>query len=134
MKLYVNFRNEIKYVVFTEEYQKLNYDKVPFLNCREVSDEGNPFIGWSKEKICCHRVVLEGGKVIRYAPYVDVNLLEPIDNLSKRNEINTSEITDTQIAVTETYEKALTTDSTVTDLELAIVELYEMMLGGNLNG
>ena len=51
--------------------------------------------------------------------------------LNQKCEANTGDITDTKVAVTETYEKILATDTTVTDIQLAMVELYEMMLGDN---
>ena len=56
---------------------------------------------------------------------------EKLNKLNQKCEANTGDITDTQIAVTETYEKTLATDTTVTDIQLAMTELYEMMLGGN---
>lgn len=55
---------------------------------------------------------------------------DKLNNLSKKCEENNRDITDTQVAVTETYEKTLETDTTVTDIQLAMVELYETILGG----
>lgn len=45
-------------------------------------DETNPmfpFKGWSTAKICCYRVTVQEGVVTMMTPYVDSNLLEPID-------------------------------------------------------
>lgn len=55
---------------------------------------------------------------------------DKLNNLNKRCNANDSNITNTQIGLTETYQKALKTDATVTDIQLALVELYEMILGG----
>lgn len=59
---------------------------------------------------------------------------DKLNKLNKKCDTNTEDITDTQIAVTEAYEKTIQTETTVTDLELAIVELYETMTGGAQNG
>ena len=56
---------------------------------------------------------------------------DKLDRLNQKCDTNTGDITDTQVAVAETYEKTLATDTTVTDIQVAMVELYEMMLGGN---
>lgn len=53
-----------------------------------------------------------------------------LNNLDNKCNRNNNDITDTQIGLTETYQKALDTDATVTDIQLALVELYEMILGG----
>ena len=55
---------------------------------------------------------------------------DKLNKLNKRCNANDRNITDTQIGLTETYQKALDTDATVTDIQLALVELYEMILGG----
>lgn len=44
-----------------------------------IKDETNPFNGWSKAKICCYKVTVTDGMVTMMTPYVDSNLLEPID-------------------------------------------------------
>lgn len=53
-----------------------------------------------------------------------------LNKLKSKCNKNENNITDTQIGLTETYQKALKTDATVTDVQLALVELYEMILGG----
>lgn len=55
---------------------------------------------------------------------------DKLNKLNKRCNENDSNITDTQIGLTETYQKALDTDATITDIQLALVELCEMILGG----
>lgn len=122
MILYVNDRNEIQDVDSTTD---------ELLIPLTVSDENNPFLSWSVAKICCHKVkVDENGVVTEYTPYVDSRLIEHIEKLGKRDEYTTDNIIDTQIALTEIFEKALSTEATITDIQLAIVELYEMNLGG----
>ena len=126
MKIYVNDKKEIKDVGTTTDESLIEY---------VINDESNPFKNWSVAKICCYKAeVDENGNVTMFTPYVDSRLIEHIEQLGKGNESNANGITDTQLAVAETYEKALTTDMTVTDMQLALVELYEMMLGGVSNG
>lgn len=55
---------------------------------------------------------------------------DKLEKLNKKCNTNNTSITDTQIGLTETYQKTLETDVTVTDVQLALVELYEMILGG----
>lgn len=119
MKVYVNSNNEIKDVNFTKDAS---------LTPIEVPDE--VFAGWSVAKICCHKLILNEGNYVGFTPYVDTKIIEHIDNLAKANEQNASDVVDTQIAVAETYEKAVVTEGSVTDIEMAIAELYEMILGG----
>lgn len=121
MILYVNDKNEIKDVGVTTDENLIEY---------VINDEYNPFAEWSIAKICCYKVEVKDGYVTMYAPYVDSRIIEHIDQLGKGNETNANNITDTQIGLTETYQKALDTDATVTDVQLALVELYEMILGG----
>lgn len=121
MKIYVNDKNEIKDVGTTTDESLIEHI---------INDEDNPFATWSIAKICCHKAEVKDGIVTMYTPYVDSRIIEHIDQLGKCNETNASDITDTQIAVTETYEKTIETDTTITDLQLAVVELYETMLGG----
>lgn len=121
MILFIDQKNEIKDVNTTT-----NNTLIPF----EVDDSYNPFKDWSTAKICCHAIEIKDGKLNGFYPYVDVNIIRHIDDLANGNEANATDITDTQIGLTETYQKALKTDATVTDIQLALVELYEMILGG----
>lgn len=121
MKIYVNDKDEIKDVGTTTDESLIEYI---------INDEYNPFAEWSVAKICCYKVNVENGNVTMFTPYVDSRIIEHIDQLGKGNEANANNITDTQIGLTETYQKAIDTDATVTDVQLALVELYEMILGG----
>lgn len=122
MILYVNSNNEIKDVDITND-EKL----IPL----EVNDdEFNPFKGWSVAKICCFRVEVTDGYVMMFTPYVDSRLIEHIDKLGKTDETAASDIVDTQIALTETFEKTEEADALITDIQLALVEVYEMLTGG----
>lgn len=121
MKVYINNYGEIKDVHNTTDSA---------LTELEINDSKNPFKNWSVAKICCHKVEVKDGKVTKFSPYIDSKLIEHIDQLGKGNETNSNNLTDTQIGLTETYQKALETDATVTDIQLALVELYEMILGG----
>lgn len=44
-----------------------------------ISDEDNPFKGWSKAKICCYKVTVSNGYVTMMTPYVDSRMLDQID-------------------------------------------------------
>ena len=76
MVLYVNNDNEIKDVNTTSD------DKLTSL---VISDEDNPFANWSVAKICCYKVEVRDGIVIKLAPYVDTRIVEYIDRLSTQN-------------------------------------------------
>lgn len=119
MILYINKKNEIKDVNETSD-----------VTLTPIEVDENVFKGWSVAKICCFKVILNDGEFAGYTPYVDTRIIEHIDNLGKANEQNASDVVDTQIAVAETYEKAMDTENDVTDIEMAIVELYEMVMGG----
>ncbi len=123
MKIYVNSKNEIKDVNTTNDNHLIEY---------EINDNTNPFINWSVAKICCYRVTIVDGMVTSYTPYVDSKLIEHIEKLGRADESTATDILDTQVALTETFEKALSAEATITDIQLAIVELYEMILGGNV--
>ena len=121
MILYINDKGEIKDVNTTT-------DKT--LRAVDVGND-NPFDGdASIEKMRCYKVKLNGDSVEYYQALVDDKIIEHIDALGKGSETNANNITDTQIGLTETYQKALDTDATITDIQLALVELYEMILGG----
>lgn len=122
MILYVNSNNEVKDVDITND-EKL----IPL----EVNDdEFNPFKDWSVAKICCFQVEVTDGYVMMFTPYVDSRLIEHIDKLGKTDETAASDIVDTQIALTETFEKTEEADALITDIQLALVEVYEMLTGG----
>ncbi len=45
----------------------------------DETNEMYPFTGWSNVKICCYKVNVTDGVVTMMTPYIDSNLLEPID-------------------------------------------------------
>lgn len=55
---------------------------------------------------------------------------EKLSNLARRCSTLSQSTTDAEVAIAESYEKQLTTESAVTDLEVALTEIYEIMLGG----
>lgn len=122
MKIYVNDKLEIKDVNTTNDNHLIEY---------EIDDENNPFTNWSVAKICCYKVTIVNNMVTSYTPYVDSRLVEHIDKLGKKDELASTDILDTQMALTETFEKALSAEADITDIQLALVELYEMIMGGN---
>lgn len=125
MILYVNDRNEVKDVNNTSDES---------LSPLFVFDNNNPFMGWSIAKICCHKVKVVNGVVTEYIPYVDSRLIEHIDKLGKSDESTVIDITDTQMALTEIFEKALSSEADITDIQLALAELYTMLQEVKNNG
>ena len=115
MVVYVNDRNEICAVKSTD-----NVNLTPLT----INDEGNPFANWSAAKICCYKVNVSDGMVTMMTPYVDSRLISHYDGLGVATEVNSSDILDTEMALTESYEE---TNNNLTDIELAVVELYEMI-------
>lgn len=124
MYVYVNKKNEIKEVGISSNTS---------LACLQINDNDidNPFLNWSAEKICCYKVQVENGVVTEYTPYIDTKIVEHLDKLGKADETTSNDILDTQMALTETFEKALSAEADITDIQLALVELYEMIMGGN---
>lgn len=115
MILFVNDAGEIKDVGSTKNE---NLHRV------EVSDESNPFLGWGIAKICCFKIEEREGCIVTYVPYVNYSVVEQLDKLETLLDSN---VTDTQLAVTETYEKTMENESYITELELALTEIYEML-------
>lgn len=118
MILFVNEKNEIKDVGKTDKFG---------LSALVVDDKDNPFIGWSKQKICCYKVTVISSRIVGFTPYIDTRIMEQIDDLSKVDEQGAVQIEDTQNGLMETYEIADTNSTDISDLRTAIEELYEMM-------
>lgn len=116
MILFVNENNEIK-DVNTTDYEGLT----PLV----VDDVDNPFANWSVAKICCYKVNVIDGKVTMLTPYVDSRLIEHIERLGKGEEVNTQDITDTQLALAETYEEVGDNTSDIDICMNAIAEIWE---------
>lgn len=52
------------------------------------NEEANPFIGWSKAKICCYMVTVTDGYVTMMTPYVDSRIIDHIDFIGHEAEDN----------------------------------------------
>lgn len=99
MILYINNRGEIKDIDSTKSIR---------LKAVTLEDSENPFLHWSKAKILCHRIELDdSGKIKKYMPYVDSNIVEHIEDLAKANETNASDITNMQLAICDIYEATI---------------------------
>lgn len=70
MIIYVNEKGEIHDVNFTNNSS---------LIAIELNEEGNPFEGWTEDKICCYKVAVQEGRVVMMTPYVDSRLIEHFD-------------------------------------------------------
>lgn len=73
--VFVNERNEIKDVGFTEDEN---------LTPIEI-DNDSPLASWSIAKVCCHKVILHDGKYAGFTPYVDTKIIEHIERLGNKN-------------------------------------------------
>lgn len=91
------------------------------------TEEANPFLHWSKEKICCYRCAVSNKIVIMMTPRVDSRLIEYFDQLGKQGETNAADITDAQEAIGDTYDQVDTNIADITDLQEAIAEIYELI-------
>lgn len=60
---------------------------------------------------------------------MSVNTLHQANKTDQKTDTNSSDITDVQEAVAETFEITDTNSSDITDIQLAIAELYEIMEG-----
>ena len=80
MIVFVNDKSEIHDVGSTND---------PTLIPLEITDEGNPFAGWSVAKICCYKCAVSNGIVTMFTPYVDSKLIQHIDQLGKQVEAAT---------------------------------------------
>lgn len=116
MIVYVNANNEIKAV---------NTSSDASLTALTINDDANPFNGWSTAKICCYKVTVQDGFVTMMTPYIDSRFLDNFDQLGLSTEVNTKDISDTQMGLAETYE---TTYTSISNVELALTEVYEMII------
>lgn len=73
MKVFVDDQNRIRDVGSTKNESLTEVD---------IADNNqNPFIGWSKAKICCYSVIVQNGAVIAFYPYVTTSIIDSIDRL-----------------------------------------------------
>ena len=87
MILYVDEKGKIKDVNMTTDES---------LTALEINDAENPFANWSVTKICCYKVWVKNGRVIKYIPYVDTKIIERIDRLANEVSAVSSTVLDTQ--------------------------------------
>ena len=67
----------------------------------EINDNGNPFSGWSKGKICCYKVAVENGIVTMMTPAVDSRIIRNFDAVSPKTYTKTAYIEDTELTFTD---------------------------------
>lgn len=90
MKVYVDSENKIRDVGSTSDTT---------LTELTINDEGNPFEGWSKAKICCYMVTVVDGVVTMMTPYIDSKMLDMVDRLGKQNDILEVRANDTELVL-----------------------------------
>lgn len=111
MILYINSENEIKDVNETSDEN---------LTAIEISDESNPFAGWSVAKICCHKISLnEDGQYDGFTPYVDSRIIEHIERLGLGNEKTDAK---TNMVSEETAMLSETLDVLISDIIPSLTE------------
>ena len=82
MKVYVNDEMQIKSV----DEPKEGLMELEIID--DDPDRPNPFLGWSKAKICSYKVQVVDGKVIMMTPYRPSSTLDYIDEIGKQSEAN----------------------------------------------
>ena len=94
-----------------------------------IKDETNPFIGWSKAKICCYMVTVSDGVVTMMTPYVDSRLLDQIDMMGHSIEaqapyeaVEKASAGDTEVVFTGVPKGIITV--AVNSLEATVVPAY----------
>lgn len=102
MKVYINSQNEIKDVNTTTD-STFTAVEIP---------EG-VFDNWSVAKICCHKIDLENGQYVGFAPYVDTRIIEHIERLGTENEHNAEQAT---FLAEQSEVLTATVDSLLTDI------------------
>ena len=75
MKVYVDSESKIRDVGSTTDTT---------LTELTINDDGNPFKGWSKAKICCYMVNVENGIVTMMTPYIDSRSLDMVDTIGRQ--------------------------------------------------
>lgn len=118
MILFVNEKGEIKDIDATEDKS---------LTALEITGN-NPFEGWSDARIRCYRVEVRDGEVVMMTPYVSSTLLDHIDYLGRSTHAVSESVTNTQMALTETFEQAEKNGDQLIDAEIAIAEVYEELV------
>ena len=74
----------------------------------EINDNGNPFSGWSKGKICCYKVAVQDGVVTMMTPAVDSRIIRNFDAVSPKTFTKTAYIEDTECIFTDVPEGNMT--------------------------
>ena len=96
MNIYTDDKGNIKAVHTTDDTS---------LTEHILSDEGNPFEGWSDDKICCYRVQVQDGRIVMMTPYLDSRLIEHFDLGGKEHTDNSEGIFDLAEIVAELEER-----------------------------
>lgn len=80
----INEKKQIKQV------REITDETLLAINLDETS-ESYPFKGWADEKILCY-CYDDNGKSVSVYPYIDINIIEKIDDMAMRNLINRADI------------------------------------------
>ena len=82
------------------------------------NEEANPFLTWSKAKICCYKVTVTDGRVTMYTPYVDNRIIDQIDFIGHEAEdnapyedIQSASFGDTQVIFEDVPQGVITVDA-----------------------
>lgn len=104
MNIYTDDKGNIKAVHTTDDTSLTEYI---------LSDEGNPFDGWSDDKICCYRVQVNDGRVVMMTPYLDSRLIEHFDLGGKEHTDNSEGIFDLADIVADLEERLIVLEEAV---------------------
>lgn len=91
----------------------------------EISEEGNPFEGWSVDRICCYRIEEQEGRIVMMTPYTDSRNIDFYDRGGRAHEENSEGIFDVAELAGENSEAAYDLAEMVSDLEERVAALEE---------
>ena len=114
MILYVDERGCIKDIGSTDNDSLIRI---------EIDDEGNPFTGWSIDRICCYRICEQDGRIVMMTPYTDSRNIEFYDRGGKAHSENSEGIFDVAELAGENSEAAYDLAEMVADLEERVAAL-----------
>lgn len=116
MKIYVNEKGEIHDVGTTTDAS---------LTEIELADEGNPFEGWTEDKICLYKVSVSDGRVQMMTPYYDSRSIEHFDRGGRAHGENSEGIFDIAELAGENSEAAYDLAEMLAELDERVTALEE---------
>lgn len=117
-------------IVYTDDRGRIkdvNTSDDPQLIEVHLDDEGNPFEGWSVDKICCYKIEAVNGRVVMMTPYTDSRNIEFYDRGGKMHDENSEAIFDVAELAGENSEAAYDIAELADENSDALYELADMV-------